>query len=71
VKKPTKAILFTNGMLMVFDEAGEQMGDYQGMGSEMIPKLRLEYPDCPITGMDWNTDVRPALTKAQEVKREF
>lgn len=56
-----KAILFTNGMLAVFDDSGQQMPDYQGIGSEMIPKLRRDFPDCPIDGMDWNTDVRPGL----------
>jgi len=62
----TRAILFTNGMLMVFDENGKQFCDYQGIGQEMIPKLRRDFPDCPIEGMDWSTDVRPGLTHPKE-----
>ena len=61
MKKAVKAVLWTNGMLMVFDQNGEQMPDYQGKGSEMIPKLRKDFPSCPIAGGDWNTDVRPHL----------
>ena len=61
-----KAILFTNGMLMVFDDNGQQMPDYQGIGSEMIPKLRQDFPDCPINGMDWNADVRPGIKHWEE-----
>lgn len=57
----TKAILFTNGMLMVFDENGQQFSEYQGMGKKMIPKLKRDFPDCLIEGMDWNSDVRPGL----------
>lgn len=64
-----KAILFTNGMLAVFGDDGQQMPDYQGMGSEMIPKLRCDYPDCQISGMDWNSDVRPGLN-SPSVRRE-
>ena len=59
--KAVKAILFTNGVLMVFNNEGKQMQDYQGIGSEMLPKLRQDFPDCPVSGMDWNTDVRPGL----------
>lgn len=62
MRKAIKAILFTNGMLMVFDETGKQFEDYQGMGTEMIPKLRTDFSDCPINGMDWNTDVSPGLS---------
>ena len=59
--KAKKAILWTNGMLTVFDENGKQMPSYQGIGKEKIPALRLAFPECPIEGMDWNTDVRPGL----------
>jgi len=48
-------------MLMVFDQDGQQMPDYQGIGKEAIPKLRRDFPDCQISGGDWNTDVRPFL----------
>lgn len=58
-----KAILFSNGVLAVFDDEGKQMPDYQGMGSEMIPNLRRDFPDCEISGMDWGTDVRPGLNR--------
>lgn len=59
--KAFRAILFTNGMLMVFDEDGQQIPDYQGIGQEKIPQLLHDFPDCPISGMDWNTQVRPGL----------
>jgi len=32
-------IQFSNGMVMVFDENGEQMPEYQGRRSEAIKKL--------------------------------
>jgi hypothetical protein len=34
------AYRFTNGQLMVFDENGQQMPEYQGLAEEMIPRLR-------------------------------
>lgn len=63
---PKRAILWTNGMLMVFDQDGKQMPDYQGIGKEKLPKLRADFPECPIEGMDWNTDIRPGLAALSE-----
>ena len=61
IRVAAKAVLLTNGMLMVFDQFGEQFENYQGLGKEMIPKLRADFPECPISGIDWNVDVRPGL----------
>ena len=57
--KIVAAYLFTNGMVAAFDENGEQVPEYQGIGTEMIPKLRKDYPELVIVGKDWATDVRP------------
>lgn len=38
--KITNVYAFTNGMLMVFDQYGQQMPDYQGKADKMIPKVR-------------------------------
>lgn len=38
--KITNVYAFTNGMLMAFDQYGQQMADYQGKADEMIPKVR-------------------------------
>ena len=57
-----RAILWSNGMVMAFDESGQQVPDYQGRGAEVIPRLRRKYPDLKIEGMDWQTDVRDPET---------
>jgi hypothetical protein len=59
--KIKKAIQFTNGMLMVFDDNGQQVPEYQGIATEMIPKLKKDHPCVSIENMDWNRDVRPGL----------
>jgi hypothetical protein len=60
--KMRSAYLFTNGMVMAFDENGQQMTDYQGKGLVVIPKIRRDFPEITIEGMDWRTDVAPALS---------
>lgn len=52
-QKLTRAILWQNGMLMVFDERGQQVSDYQGMGDEMIPKLEKDFPEVIIEAGVW------------------
>lgn len=51
--KPVKAYLWDNGMLMVFDEQGEQVPEYQGRGNEKIPQLMKDFPDCNLVGGTW------------------
>ena len=48
-----QAILWQNGMLMVFDDAGEQLPKYQGKANEMIPKLKTDFPDVVIEERKW------------------
>lgn len=54
-----RAYLFTNGMVMAFDDEGMQFPEYQGHGREIIPKIRRDFPALIIEGMDWRTDVIP------------
>lgn len=37
--KVKHVIIYTNGNTMVFDEKGEQMGDFQGFILDIAPKL--------------------------------
>lgn len=50
---PTKAIVWQNGMLMVFDQHGQQVPEYQGEANENLKSLLADYPDCEITGGIW------------------
>lgn len=59
MSKVVKAVLWTNGMVMAFDQAGQQVPEYQGRGHKIIPLLRRDFPDLLIIGGDWATDVRP------------
>jgi hypothetical protein len=47
--KPRSAYVFSNHMMIVFDWAGEQVPEYQGQASECAPRLRRDFPACPIT----------------------
>jgi hypothetical protein len=51
-----RAVLWTNGMVMAFDERGEQVPDYQGRRQDVLPLLLRDYPDLKIEGMDWTAD---------------
>ena len=62
ISEPKRAILWTNGGLMVFDQDGKQMPDLQGFGPEKVAELRRLHPSLPIERMDWNRDVRPGLS---------
>ena len=42
-----------NGMLMVFGDDGQQVPEYQGFGSEMIPKLKADHPEVVIEERRW------------------
>lgn len=43
-QKPVKAYVFGNGMLMVFDAAGQQVPDWQGEASEKLEALKKAFP---------------------------
>lgn len=36
----THVYSFSNGMMMVFDQYGKQMPEFQGPTEEMVPKIR-------------------------------
>lgn len=43
-RKITKVYFWTNGMVTVFDQFGEQMPDYQGRREEVIEKIFRDAP---------------------------
>jgi hypothetical protein len=46
--------IWQNGLVMVFDQFGEQMPEYQGEEAEMLPKIREVYSGT-ITWAVWKT----------------
>ncbi len=52
---PTKAYLWQNGMLMVFDGEGQQVAEYQGKGTDVLPGLLKDYPDIDLAGAVWTS----------------
>ena len=61
-RRVTKVILWTNGMVMSFDQNGEQWGEYQGLGEVVLKRVFKDFPDAEFMGLhDWNTEVRPYL----------
>lgn len=40
MKLPAKVILWANGMVMAFDDEGQQMPEFQGREMEALRKLR-------------------------------
>ncbi len=55
---PVKAVIFKNGMMMVFDKSGQQVPRYQGPVEEELTKLQRDYPECEVRRGDWE-DYRP------------
>ncbi len=49
--KITNVYRWANGMVMVFDQFGHQMPDFQGPAAEVLPKIRAAgfHADLPIT----------------------
>jgi hypothetical protein len=45
-----KAYVFGNGMVIAFDQFGQQMPDYQGPLAEVQDKIRADYPHVEIRG---------------------
>lgn len=50
---PIKAIVWQNGMLMVFDQQGQQVPEYQGEANKILAKLIKDFPECAIRGERW------------------
>ncbi len=44
--------VFGNGMVMVFDQFGQQMPEYQGRDEDVRAKIRAVYSG-PIVATDW------------------
>ena len=53
--RPVRAYSFPNGMLMVFDQHGDQMQEYQGRTEMILPKLRAIAP-IPVFLARWHGD---------------
>lgn len=54
MKKVTHAVVWTNGMVMAFDAAGQQVPEYQGRKEEVLEKIKIDFPDADIKNGDWN-----------------
>lgn len=69
----THAYTFPNGMLMVFDDSGQQVTKYQGKTEDMIPKLIADWPDCAIIRHDqpFEITLKPAISKVTELEQEI
>jgi hypothetical protein len=52
-KKLTTCYRFPNGMVMAFDQNGEQMPEYQGRYWDVCDKIRHDYPDMRIQMGAW------------------
>lgn len=55
-----KVIIWSNGLVMVFDQFGEQMPEYQGKEEEKIPEIRKVYAGIIDKGV-WNQSITPML----------
>jgi hypothetical protein len=55
--KITNVYKFANGMVIVFDQHGQQMPEYQGRYEDVIDKIRAAY-DGPIDERSWSTPGR-------------
>ncbi len=49
----THAYKFQNGMVMAFDQNGEQMPEYQGRSEDVEPKIRADFPHVTIEERMW------------------
>jgi hypothetical protein len=54
----TNCYCFQNGMVMAFDQNGEQMPDYQGRLEEVQEKIRRDFPAVRIEGAVWSSPAR-------------
>jgi hypothetical protein len=44
--KPAKVVLFTNSMVMVFNEKGDQIPELQGQYDQVKERIRTVFPDA-------------------------
>ena len=51
----THAYVFENGMVMAFDQNGDQMLDYQGRFEDVASLIKHDYPDINIEKRIWRT----------------
>ncbi|MBD1995199.1 hypothetical protein H6G00_00965 [Leptolyngbya sp. FACHB-541] len=57
---PKEVILFTNGMVAVFNAVGEQMPDFQGERSQVIQQLRnADLSECKFSAGVWGKSLEP------------
>lgn len=50
-----KVIFWSNGIVMVFDEEGQQMPDYQGKKVDMLASILKDAPpSCQFQGGNWS-----------------
>lgn len=49
----TNAYRFENGMVMAFDQHGEQMPEYQGRYEVVAEKIMRDFPEVPIVAGTW------------------
>jgi hypothetical protein len=48
-------------MVTAFDGAGNQVPEYQGRASDVLAKLKCDFPNADVRNGDWNRDVRQYL----------
>jgi hypothetical protein len=53
----THCYSFANGMVMAFDQNGEQMPEYQGTFKDVYEKIKRDFPSVEITSAFWRADV--------------
>ena len=56
----TSAFLFENGNVMILDEEGEQMTEYQSEGVAGLFEFKRDNPEAPVYMAEWNGgDIQP------------
>jgi hypothetical protein len=66
----TKAYLFANGTVISFGKDWKVIPEYQGPDTDIIPKLRRDYPELVIQRASW-VDYRNAPPEAAPERRRF
>lgn len=51
---PVKAYTFPNGMMIVFDQDGQQVPAYQGPTDDYLPILRQDFPGVQVNPATWD-----------------
>jgi hypothetical protein len=50
----THVCFYVNGMVMAFDESGEQVPHYQGVYEHVVAKIKADFPDAVWEGpLEW------------------